>query len=404
MRAIEFNVTAFTYLTLKALGVFSKKIFYGPLSGVKLKEVPEPVLPGHDWVKIKTTYGCICGSDTNMIYLHDSPSASPFSSMPFVIGHENVGVISEVGPAVKDFAVGDRVVADPVLPCEPRGLPLCPSCARGDFSVCENLTKGDLKPGISAGFCQTTGGSWGEYFVAHRSQLFRIPDSVTDEEAALIDSLASALHPVMRHFPGDDDHVLVIGSGIMGLFTIACLRAMGSKAHITLLARHKFQGELAERMGANQIVFGRDDYYKALADICGGELIKPILGKRIVVGGFETVYDCVGSDTTLDDALRFTAPSGKMVLVGLASVPKGVDLTPIWLKEISVAGVCYYSTEEYQGKRIRTYQLAMDIIAGKKIDFGGLLTHTFPLEDYRTALEVVSGKKRHQAVKVAFRF
>jgi threonine dehydrogenase-like Zn-dependent dehydrogenase len=405
MKAIRFNVNALTYVALKLLGSFSRKAYYGRLSGIKYKEVPEPALPGDDWVKVRTTFGGICGSDLNLIYLHDSPSASPFASMPFIIGHENVGVISETGSAVEDFAVGDRVVADPVLPCAARGIDEpCPSCQRGEYSTCRNFTRGNLKPGMSMGICQDVGGSWGECFVAHRSQLVRVPAEVPDDEAVLVDPLASALHPVMRHFPKDGENVLVIGAGIIGLLTIGCLRALGSKAHITILARHRFQGELAQKQGADEVVYGRGDYYKSLAEVGGAELLKPIIGKRIVQGGFDTIYDCVGSDRTLDDALRFTAPGGKMVLIGLAAIPKGVDWTPIWLKEISVAGAVYYSTEQYQGRPIRTYELAMDLIEQKKVNLQGLLTHTFPLSDYRHAIEVASGKKSHNSVKVAFRF
>lgn len=405
MKALEFEVNAFTYVLLKVLGRLNRRIFFGPLSGIRFKELPEPALPGSDWVKIRTAYGGICGSDLNMIFLHDSPSASPFTSMPFVIGHENLGTIVEAGAGVTDFRPGDRVVADPVLSCAARGIAdPCPSCRRGDFSTCSNFMRGNIKAGMSLGLCQSTGGSWGEYFVAHRSQLVRVPDQVTDEAAALIDPLASALHPVMRNFPQDGDQVLVVGAGVIGLLLVGVLRALGSKARITVLARYPFQAELARQQGADAVLLGRGDYYSALAAECGGELIKPILGKRIVQGGFDMVYDCVGSDTTLDDSLRFTAPGGRMVLVGLASTPAGVDWTPIWLKEITVAGAVYYSTEQYDGRPVKTYDLAMQLIEQGRVNLDGLLTHTFPLAQYKEALAVAADKRGSQSVKVAFKF
>ncbi|HYG59667.1 MAG TPA: zinc-binding dehydrogenase, partial [Symbiobacteriaceae bacterium] len=154
----------------------------------------------------------------------------------------------------------------------------------------------------------------------------------------------------------------------------------------------------------DEVVFGRGDYYAELAKRCGGELVKPMLGKRILFGGFHTVYDCVGSDTTLDDSLRFTAPGGKMVLVGLAAIPKGVEWTPIWLKEITVAGALYCSTEMYEGQRMRTYEVGMRLMAEGKIRLHGMLTHTFPLADYKHALATAASKKGSNAVKVAFRF
>ena len=160
------------------------------------------------------------------------------------------------------------------------------------------------------------------------------------EEAALIDAFCSALHPVMRNYPKDDDTCLVMGAGVIGLSVVAGLRALGSSTKIVVVAKYPHQAELAASYGADKVVCLKEenDYFQALAGTLDGELLKPIIGKRIIEGGADVVFECVGSTTSIDDSLRFARAGGKMVLVGLASFPKGVDWTPIWLHEVMVKG------------------------------------------------------------------
>lgn len=409
MKAVQFVDSIPSYIFSKALGSFYPPIFYSPFSCLRYRDVPEPELPGPDWVKIKVKYGGICGSDINLIRLHDSPSTSPFASFPFTMGHENVGTIVEVGEGVKDFSAGERVVADPVLPCPTRGFSgeeMCSQCQRGEYSRCENFARGNISPGMIIGICRQTGGSWSAYFVAHRFQLFRVPEGVSDEQAILVDAFCSALHPVMRNFPRDEDNVLVIGAGVIGLCVVAALRALGSRAKITSLARYPFQGELAERYGADKVIYARRnfDYYQEVAEVFGARLYKPILGKKVMTGGADVVFECVGNDESIDDALRFTRAGGRLVLVGLVGISKKIDWTPVWFKELTVVGTNSSSTENYEGQPIRDYQLALNWLAGGKIDLSPLLTHTFPLSEYKRAIEVNMHKSRYKALKTAFIF
>jgi len=407
MKGIVFDGDIKKYAGTLVLGKISKKLSYGGLTCTSYKDnIKEPSLPGEDWVKIKTGFGGICGSDLNLVYLHDSPSVSPFVSFPFVIGHENMGTIIEKGKNVKDFETGDRVIADPILSCKVRGIEEeCESCKSGNTALCSNFTKGCLSPGMSIGSCRDTGGSWGEYYIAHKSQLLRLKDDTKGEDAVLVDAIASALHPVARNFPDDNEKVLVVGSGIIGLMTVASLRALGSKCNITILARHKFQGDLAEHYGADNVVYTRDnDYYSTFASLTGGTLYKPIIGKRVMTGGFDRVFECVGSDASIDESLRFTKQGGTMVLVGLASAPKGVDWTPIWLKEITLRGSYWCSTENIGGSIESTYRHTLDLVEQGKIDTKPLVTHVFDIKDYKKALEVASEKGKYKSIKVLFKF
>ncbi len=407
MKAIQFEQSIPRYVVSKALGSIYRPALYGAYSCISLRDVAAPGLPNGEWARVKVHYAGICGSDLGLIRLHDSPSMSPFGSKVFTIGHENVGVLTEIGDKVEGFSVGDRVVVDPLLPCATRGInPVCAQCAKGEYSRCVNFAEGGISPGTITGSCEDTGGTWSPEFVAHRFQLFHVPDNVSDENAALIDAFCSALHPVMRNMPRDEDTVLVAGGGIIGVCLVAALRAMDSKARILMLAKYRYQGELAQRYGADEVIYIRDgDVYQAVADKTGGRLYKPILGKRVMMGGPDVVYECVGSDGSIDDCLRFAREGGRVVLVGLAGMAKGIDWTPIWFRELNVIGTYAYADESYEGQQIRTYQLALNWLAENRLDLTPLLTDRFRIENYREAFDVLlTRKSANKSMKAVFEF
>jgi L-iditol 2-dehydrogenase len=406
MKAIQLIESIPRYVLTKAVGTIYPPVFWGPLAMLQCREVPEPALPGPQWVKIKTRYGGICGSDMNTIFLKDSPALSAFVSFPFTLGHENVGTIAEVGDQVKGFAPGHRVVAEPLLPCATRGIEeLCEFCQRGEFSLCQNFAEGNLSPGFSIGTCRDTGGSWSPHFVAHRSQLFPVPENVSDENALMVEPFSVALHSTIHNFPDDDHTVLVLGAGVVGLCIVAALRTLGSGAQVIVVAKYPFQGEMARRFGADEVIYLREgDYFQAVAEATGSKVYKPVLGKRVLVGGADIVYECVGNESSIDDSLRLARSSGTVVLVGLAAIPKRVDWTPIWLNELTVKGSYWCGTETLQGRRVRTFQLALDWIAEGKLDLAPMVTHRFRLDDYKRALAVTANKGRHQVVKSVFVF
>lgn len=405
MKAIQFIGSVPRYLISKIIGPFYPPIFWSPLSNLQYREVPEPPLPNENWAKIKVRYGGICGSDMNAILLHNSPALSAFVSFPFTMGHEDMGTIVELGSQVKGFREGERVVVDSALGCQVRGFPdLCPACQRGDIGLCERLLEGEIAPGLLTGNCRDTGGSWSPYLVAHASQLFKVPPAVSDENGVLVEPFAVALHAVLRNYPQDEETVLVIGAGVIGICIVAALRSLGSEARVVVLAKHPFQEEVVKRYGADQVIHLTRSYYQELARLLGATLCQPLLGKPVVVGGADIVYDCVGSDSSLDDGLRFTRSGGKMVLVGSAGTPKGVDWTPIWLNEIDVRGSYIYGTESYRGERMRTFQLALNLMAEGKVDLTSLVTHRFRLEDYKRALAAVANKGRSEVAKAVFVF
>jgi len=403
MKALQFDNSIPRYLLSKTLGRLFPSIYWSCLGCLRYREVEEPRLPGPDWVRVRTRYGGICGSDLHTITLHDSPSLSAYASFPFTLGHENAGIISEVGPAVEGFAVGERVVVEPLLGCAARGFDdPCPSCARGDVGTCERLTEGVIAAGTMTGFCASTGGSWSPSFIAHHSQLVRLPQGVNDENAAMCEPFAVALRAVLRNPPPKGGRVLVLGAGVIGLCVVAALRALGHENTVFVVAKHPFQTKWATSYGADHTVQPGDE--AMLARLLSARLHHPIMGKPMVSGGAEVAYECTGNEDSLQTAIRFTRGGGTAVILGLAAIPKTVDWSSIWLKEITLQGSYTYGLETWEGQKIRTFQLALDLMAQGKVDLAPLVTHRFRLEEYRRALTMASHKSRHRMVKAVFAF
>jgi L-iditol 2-dehydrogenase len=403
MKAVVFDGAIPRYLLTRAVGSLSSRALTGALRCTALRDVAPPDLPGDRWVRVTTRLGGVCGSDLNLVRLHVSPSTSPFSSFPFVIGHENVGTVADIGPAVKGVARGDRVVVNPLLACAVRGIdPPCPHCADGYPSRCEHFTDGAIAPGMLLGTTRGLGGSWGESFVAHESQLVRVAPETDDRAAVLMEPFACVLSPLLDHPLAAGARVLVIGSGSMGLLAVAALRAVAD-AEVTLLARHRFQADHAERLGARHIVMtSAPDHFAELSRIVDGRLLKPILGPRIHIGGFDATVVCVGTDDAVADALRFTRSGGSVILLGNVSTLTRVDWTPVWLKELTVRGSLCYNAPAHGGARHDAFSTSASLLASPLgADLAPLVTHVVPLADFRDALAISLGRSGSRSVKVA---
>ncbi len=407
MKAIQFNASIPRYAFGKVLGNIVPSVLWRGMSCTYTTDVPEPTLPNAEWVKVKTRLGGICGTDIGTIHLHTSPYYSPFSSSPFTIGHENVGTIAEVGGAAGTFRVGERVVIEPHLWCAPRGFKdLCPYCARGETNLCERTREGSIAPGLITGACRDTGGSWSSSFVAHTSQVYRVPDGISDENALMVEPFAVGVHAALQNWPVDGERVMIQGAGTIGLVVLAALRVLGSQAHITVLARYPFQQKAAEKLGASEVILTKGlDTYETVAQKTGGQVLQPIIGKRIVAGGFDRTFECVGSDASVDDALRLTRSGGTVVLVGVPGVAKGIDWTAIFAQELTVrASNIYHHAEPYQGRTWKAFDLTLDLMASRALDLGWMVTHRYELDDFDRAMREVSARGSTGMIKAVFEF
>ena len=318
--------------------------------------------------------------------------------MPAVLGHEVVAEVAEAPPG-SEWRLGDRVVVEPVLPCAVRGVPPCRYCAAGAYNLCENFLAGELAPGVILGFTRGVGGGMAELMAAHPSRLVRVPDHVPDEAAVLTDSLASALQPVLDHFPEDRHSVVIYGAGIIGQHLIRLLRALGSTARVVMVARYRFQEELAIEGGANVVM--SNPSRTLLGDAVGARLVPTTLRGGNLEGGADLFFDCVGSKSSLQEGLLTLRGRGTYVLVGTAGALGPVDFSSLWFRELTLTGSSTYAHGVYQGQPVRTYEKAVELLARGDYPSKGLVSHLFPLADYRRAFQVAFDKRHHQSLKVA---
>jgi L-iditol 2-dehydrogenase len=408
LQALQFMESKPRYAATKVAGLLSSTAFWSRAACLQLNDVRPPVLPGPDWLRINTRYGGICGTDIGTVLLQSSLALEPYTSMPFTLGHENTGRIADENEVDHGFAPGQRVVINPLLACEQRGFGenQCSMCASGRPNLCARFREGLISPGMLIGFCRDTGGSWGPQFVAHKSQVIPLTDDVTDEAAVIAEPFGIALHAVLRNPPSDDETILILGAGVMGQVTLASLRAIGCKARILMTARHPFQIEMAQRLGADEVIKSEHGvgFFRQIAERTDAEVIKPVLGKHVVKGGVDRVYECVGADSTLDDGLRLTRAGGTLMLVGIPKMPSNVDWTPIWFHEVDVIGSFGYGVHEFEGRLVNTMQLAVDLIASGRADVAPLVTHRFRLDDYANALSTATSRGRNNVIRAVFEF
>jgi len=402
MKALMFNVTVPNYLVLQMLGRVNRKFFYqGKFATVKLTEAPEPALPNQDWVKVKVKYCGFCGSDLNLIQVKDSPMASPFTSFPCIFGHEVYGEVWEPGRSA-GFAKGDRVTVNPLLTCATRGIfRECPSCARGRINSCENYAEGGIAPGMFTGICRDVGGGFAEYLVVHKSQLFRIPPGVSDESAVLTEPLSVGVQAVLDNRPEESDKVLVIGGGVIGAMIVKAIRGLGIGCTITVIEPSPFNAGYVQKSGADHVVPG--GIIEAAERMAGARAYQPMIGERIVQGGFDRVFDTVGHSETIQKALIATAGGGTMSLVGIGN-RIAFDPTPLWLKLLTVKGCYGYGYNETESGWKHTFDISLELMRAKKVTVEDMLTHAFAIDDYRKMIEVNLHKPKNRAIKTAIRF
>ncbi len=360
----------------------------GPLS---LRDVDEPDLPTPEWVRLRPRLAGICGSDLATIDGHSSRYFEPIVSFPFTPGHEVVG----------DLDDGTRAVLIPVLSCVTRGIdPVCPACAAGRTNHCGRLAFGHLEPGLQSGFCESTGGGWSAEMVAHPSQLLAVPDHLSDEAAVMVEPTACAVHAARRVAAhGPLDTVAVIGTGTLGLLTIAALRHASSGATIgRILATGKYphQKDLARSLGADQVVapgeLGRVVRSLTGAWVLGDGPEGPATGgEGQLTDGVDLVVDCVGSPASLTQALHVVAPGGEVLVVGMPG-HTALDLTTLWHRETAIRGCYAYTRPDFEA--------ALQVVADA--DLGRLVSATYPLARYTEAIEHAATAGPRGAVKVAF--
>lgn len=387
-------------LITQLLGRFWRGAYFTSFAPLQVQNLPRQQLPAaSDWVRVRNHLAGICDSDLHLVYLDGNlriaPAALPAYSRSYP-GHEVVGEVVEVGDNVQRLHVGDRVVLQSGPSCLSTGVhPPCRSCAVGNYALCE---QGNL-PGP-----QPIGGGWSEEMLLSERQLFSIPPGMSDEQAALLEPSAVAVHSVLRHIPRPGEHVLVIGAGTIGLLVLQALRALAPQTHISVMAHHAFQVEQATRMGAEDILYPQDTYQN-VGLITGAHLYKGIFGNKVLLGGYDAIYDTIGTQHTLHDSLRWTRAQGTVVILGVNLHFMRMDLSPIWYQEINLIGSIAHGVETWpigSHEHRSTFSIASELIQVGQIYPEKLITHRFALNNFKDAFSTMTGKSQSRAIKVVF--
>jgi threonine dehydrogenase-like Zn-dependent dehydrogenase len=328
-----------------------------------------------------------------------------FSSLPHIPGHEVVAEVVELGPEAKGLDIGQRVVLNPWLTCAPRGIdPPCPACQEGNLSLCWSFTQGEIGPGLHIGVVTGASGAWAELLAAHDSMLIPVPDEISNEAAVMADPFSVSLHAVVRHPPPREGRALVYGAGALGLTSLAILRALYPDVEVAVVARFPAQMKLARQLGAALVLphEPRREQIEALADWSGGVLHQPFDGLPVAhPGGIDAVYDSVGKPETFEVGVRVLAERGQLVYTGV-STPGRWEWTPVYFKELNIAGSNAFGVEEVEGVRQHAISHYLDFVHDKRIDIEAMVTHHFPLQDWWDAIRSLAHPEDSGALKVAF--
>jgi len=374
-------------------GRVDRRAFVSRFAPVRIEDVDELPLPSKEWVRVETTFSGLCGSDVKQILLNgsrDNPLTA-LVSFPHVLGHEAVGRRTDTG---------ERVVLNPWLSCRPRGIdPLCGACQAGRYPWCRNFRSGDLPVAIHIGNCAAAAGAHAERFAAHGSQLFAIPDNISDEAAVLADPVSVSLRSILLARPPDGQPVLVYGSGTLAFAAIALLRHLYPGTEVWAATRPGARARLATRLGAHGVFSTSPDELVAQVGKRAGALpLQPWSKREWLQDGPAVVYDTIGSTETVETSLRLLATGGTLVISGVEP-PKRFEWTPLYFKELRVIGSNGFGIEEVGGVAKHSMEHYFDFVANG-LDLTPVITHRFPLDRWDEAVLTLKDSRRTGAVKV----
>lgn len=343
-------------------------LFYGG-PDIRVAELPRPD-PGPGEVLVRVRAAGICGSD---LHGYRRPRPEP-PGQGRQNGHELCGVVAEVGSGVSGFTVGQRVGIEPEHLI---GCGACRTCLRGDTHLCPDRGRRHGERHGSQGFS--------EYDVCVSSNVHALPDSVSDDAAAILDCYACAVHAV-RCAPVQPYTVAaVIGTGAIGMNVGQVVRARGA-ARVVMVGTRPPPLEIAREAGAaDEGVAGSEgDPVRAVLDLTGGE-------------GADVVYETVGGDApTLDQAIQMARRGGTVCVMGIFTTPPALDERTAYRKELTIAWCNSYS--RWDG--VSEYTIALDLLASGRIRAEPLITHHFPLDKIGEAFAAANDKRTSGAVKV----
>ena len=307
-----------------------------------LAEVPTPS-PVADEVLIRVGACGICGSD-----VHGYDGSSGRRIPPIVMGHEASGTVEALGAGVANFRIGDRVTFDSTVYCG-----ACAFCRRGEVNLCDNRQV----LGVSCGDYRRAG-AFAEYVVVPARIVYRLPESISFAEAAMLEAVAVAMHGVSLAHVGPETTALVVGAGTIGLLTMQALRAAGC-ARVFISDIDTTRLKLAEQLGAPAILSATSDPVAQVLQLTKGM-------------GVDVALECVGRNETVAASIASVRKGGTVVLVGNISPEVTLPLQKVVTRQIRLQGSCASAGE---------YPQAIELMARGAIQVKPLITAIAPLQE-----------------------
>jgi L-iditol 2-dehydrogenase len=336
----------------------------------EIRQVPVPV-PVDDEVLCRVRSVAICGSDPKIVKGATAGMWPP--SYPFIIGHEWAGEVVAVSPDLpsnlaRRFTPGTRVAGE-----AHKGCGLCENCLRGRYNICLNY--GDEAAGHRHyGF--TSQGAYAEYTKASTKALHPLPEGLSYDEAAMLDTAGVAVHAVQRASIAIGDSVVVVGDGPIGNLTMQYARAAGAGKVIVVGSGKRLQAAVG--LGAAPIDFASSaDPGQAVWELTGGR-------------GADVVFECAGVRASCEASVLMARKGGKVVMVGNPIEPASIPWGKLCLDEIDLIG-CRANPNVSES--------ALCLMSSVTINAGVLLTHRFALGEFREALATFV-EQRDGAMKV----
>ncbi|HWC59560.1 MAG TPA: galactitol-1-phosphate 5-dehydrogenase, partial [Verrucomicrobiae bacterium] len=286
----------------------------------------------------------ICGSD-----VHGMDGSSGRRIPPIVMGHEAAGMIAEIGSAVSAWKKGDRVTFDSTVSCGE-----CWYCRRGEINLCDNRRV----LGVSCGDYRRHG-AFAEFVAVPQRILYRLPENLSFEQAAMVEAVSVAVHAVERTPLTLNASVAVIGTGMIGLLVVQVLRARGC-GKIIAIDLDEGKLKLANRFGATHaLLAGETDLQ---------EKVRALTSDR----GADAAFEVVGLSTTVKTAIDSVRKGGSVTLVGNLKPQVELPLQAVVTRELTLIGTCASAGE---------YPACLELIASGKVNVTDFISATPPLEE-----------------------
>lgn len=316
---------------------------------MKLCDLDKP-LPKDDEVLIKVMFSGICGSDIHAF------KGEYNKQIPLTLGHEFIGIVHEKGDKVTELTIGDRVVSETTYQvCEK-----CAHCLAQEYNLCSKRK----------GLGTQVDGSFATFVLAKAERCHKLPDTISNEVAALIEPLACCIHAAMeKTHIHPNEKIAVFGPGPIGVLMALVVKSLGAEVTLIGISKDAYRLAKAKELGIAQVIDSQTIEWTALLEERTNQL------------GFDQVFECSGSPQALQQALEIVKKKGIVIQEGLfAKNPVPVDMSLLLNKEIQLIGSRTQKTSSWH-KTIEWFQ-------SSTIDLSPVITNILPLDQWEEAFRL----------------